>query len=924
MRNRRQPLLSIDTNQLILPKLKSDIQKNTSNNNNNNDNVNLLEELRIIINNNIQSSNKDYDRANIILVQLMKISNNNNSSSISSTNSNNNLDSKRSDNDSFFNYSLPTSKTSINSSPFKIYNDKINDINDDNKNSIIIENMNDDTENKNSIIIENITINNIDNDIMKSSNIEEDLIQSNISIETDTSSCNNNTTVIINENDTTLTSNNDCDTTICIETECNITDADINISRNSICIDMSSSPIFTEKECDNNYFNSYNNDDGKYNISVTVDSSYVNDFKNIENESNTTEYNMTLMDENGEFKSVIMSSDLNFGKHEEVEREQENNNINVEEIKILEEISLVMEMIVVEEQTEAKDIIIEEQEEIKVKVPKRRRRGSVCPSKALVEKVEKEQKAIEDMEIESEKPLVKSSRRLLANSTTFPIIDNLKDNDTFDDLIDDNCTRKNNKKSRITYKQNDKEKDNVITNTVESNLIYPELSLQSVQTAFAITQEHTLLENERNIILCVLTAIISYGASEEVSKESLAMLLQLVPFVLPSAVENDYTPKLNDNCDKKKVHFAIIDGSGIQTPDDRRPSSWEASMHACKRLMRLLNEIKAISNEYFKGDSVNILKSALSSLSNHEWVKKVCQCVETVVSSTVDYNIVWEFSNLMRQEVVEKNNNLVHRITWMISSIIRAHLRWIFDLPPPQISSLADINIDTYRSDLHKYVCLKMKPIPVTSSKKKSAKKKNDTDSQQSSNILEFTLSNLVTIALRQIYLAMQHTTMDQCSVNIANMDSWFAAEWTTSSLSRKLKIAYRVIAAVKSRDFLLNVMGFPSVIEINKKCTEQWKIIEECSKMLFENSDDLHFTFFSGGLEGLLSSLSDPILSSDNIEICLDTISSVSGVTSLTNRRVIQNLADDFQVDTYQIEDIILECSCFLIEFPELSPVQD
>ena len=44
----------------------------------------------------------------------------------------------------FFNYSLPTSKTSINSSPFKIYNDKINDINDDNKNSIIIENMNDD------------------------------------------------------------------------------------------------------------------------------------------------------------------------------------------------------------------------------------------------------------------------------------------------------------------------------------------------------------------------------------------------------------------------------------------------------------------------------------------------------------------------------------------------------------------------------------------------------------------------------------------------------------------------------------------------------------------------------------------------------------------------------------------------------------
>jgi hypothetical protein len=155
-------------------------------------------------------------------------------------------------------------------------------------------------------------------------------------------------------------------------------------------------------------------------------------------------------------------------------------------------------------------------------------------------------------------------------------------------------------------------------------------------------------------------------------------------------------------------------------------------------------------------------------------------------------------------------------------------------------------------------------------------------------------------------------------------MDSWFAAEWTTSSLSRKLKIAYRVIAAVKSRDFLLNVMGFPSVIEINKKCTEQWKIIEECSKMLFENSDDLHFTFFSGGLEGLLSSLSDPILSSDNIEICLDTISSVSGVTSLTNRRVIQNLADDFQVDTYQIEDIILECSCSLIEFPELSPVQD
>ena len=67
------------------------------------------------------------------------------------------------------------------------------------------------------------------------------------------------------------------------------------------------------------------------------------------------------------------------------------------------------------------------------------------------------------------------------------------------------------------------------------------------------------------------------------------------------------------------------------------------------------------------------------------------------------------------------------------------------------------------------------------------------------------------------------------------------------------------------------------------------------------------------------MTSLSSSILSSKNSQLCYDTIATISGVTSLTNRRVIQNLADELQIDTYQVEDIILESSEFIFEFPEL-----
>jgi hypothetical protein len=339
-------------------------------------------------------------------------------------------------------------------------------------------------------------------------------------------------------------------------------------------------------------------------------------------------------------------------------------------------------------------------------------------------------------------------------------------------------------------------------------------------------------------------------------------------------------------------------------------------LHACKRLSGLLNELKVISNN----DS-NHLITAFTSLSELSWARKICLCVKPVSKSLVNSTVLWEFSKLVKSELVDKNNNLCHRITWMIASIIRAQLRWIFDLPPPQISApgIVDTNIDTYRSDLHKYVYLKMKPTVVTGKSKKVAKKKNDDDAQPGSGILDFTLSNLVSIALRQIYLALQHFSSDLSNICL---DSWLDAEWLTSSLSRRLKMAQRAVAAEKSREFLLSILSFSPVVEINKKCTNLWSVIEECSIMLssFDNNDDYHFTFLSKGLEGLKSILSSPILSSKNSQLCHDAIATISGVTSLTNRRVIQNLADELQVDPYQVEDIILESSEFIFEFPTLA----
>jgi hypothetical protein len=211
-----------------------------------------------------------------------------------------------------------------------------------------------------------------------------------------------------------------------------------------------------------------------------------------------------------------------------------------------------------------------------------------------------------------------------------------------------------------------------------------------------------------------------------------------------------------------------------------------------------------------------------------------------------------------------------------------------------------------------------MKPIVTIGKVKKVTKKKND-DEQQGSNILEFTLSNLVSIALRQIYLATQHFSSDMSDICL---DNWLNAEWSVSSLSRRVKIAQRAIAAEKSREFLLSILSFPAVIDVNKNSMNLWNIIQECSQMLsqFENNDDYHLTFLSKGYDNLKTTLSASILSKQNIQLCNDTISIISGITSLTNRRVIQNLADELQVDPYQVEDIILESSEFIFEFPTLA----
>lgn len=161
----------------------------------------------------------------------------------------------------------------------------------------------------------------------------------------------------------------------------------------------------------------------------------------------------------------------------------------------------------------------------------------------------------------------------------------------------------------------------------------------------------------------------------------------------------------NHNLQKtnKSISFVSVDGSCVSPPNDRRPQSWHSTYNSLQQLLSLVTFCKDIkSHSPSASECVSEVFQLL--LTNPESMQAIFDTVKSEIElfgmNFDRQNFAFEYQSLNLHEVrvslrmftdelktpSQEETNTRSRCSWIASSIVKFHLRWLLDPLPAEIS----------------------------------------------------------------------------------------------------------------------------------------------------------------------------------------------------------------------------------------------
>jgi len=393
--------------------------------------------------------------------------------------------------------------------------------------------------------------------------------------------------------------------------------------------------------------------------------------------------------------------------------------------------------------------------------------------------------------------------------------------------------------------------------------------------------------------------------------ELLAPLSSLILGNHPTCVSTLHQPSspppASQSVERKGVTFSNSDGSCVSPPNDRRPTSWVSTLAEANRIFGLVQGLQNIS---LSGFSARVAV-ATRHLSQPDFAASAITLMEelSIFPCATNYDKRRNIESLQRITSLINNELVVaagaggcacsttsvirQRTSWMLSSVIRSTLRWLFDLPPPCISApgAAGYIIIPFvrnfkpscvtlcaRESFHTEVetsssCSSMvsrTPRGTTSAVEKRKRKKESEVDHTNVSMMDMPISSLFLFALRQIHSALTGAKTRGFE-NIDDLVDEALREDANSSIN-VADVVQLTLAAEAGRQFLKETLSLPTLesARVPGREASVWETLQECSSMLSGMcEDDQHLCVFQNGLAGLRSWLDKELVTSTNLTKC-------------------------------------------------------
>ena len=479
----------------------------------------------------------------------------------------------------------------------------------------------------------------------------------------------------------------------------------------------------------------------------------------------------------------------------------------------------------------------------------------------------------------------------------------------------------------------------------------------NITRAKRIITEKQARSNKFNDSFVLALLSVSFSILEEKEVEELCTFImkplnaesaKAVPLVVDDTTKSNI--KNDGNKKSKCVRFNSIDGSNTSPPNDRSQFSWFEIMSKAKELKELLFIVEFIGNSclrYSEKLFVALVKSLvyLQDMSNVMGAtNKFNSLLEMKVSSTEitsSVDVLLPDLCLLSLKGMLANSKisfvgittlLRYRFSWMISSVVRAQLRWLLDIPPPCISNPTHRSISNptqtheelyhdYRSHCWSSINVDFEEVPQVfdSISSNSTEKKISVTGSAKQKLSKYlyevektylpedgaNLSYLFTCALRQILVPIviygcksqksdpfaNIAAILDCNIKQKQSKLQFALNLpptTDMSIEERGEFSQIILGAEAGRLFIKSMFEvIPGIkdttIDISevsksrktkKKSNMQniWVEIQNTTKELIglDLGEEVHLLLLSKGMKGLCNLIfNDYFISSESLNIC-------------------------------------------------------
>lgn len=162
---------------------------------------------------------------------------------------------------------------------------------------------------------------------------------------------------------------------------------------------------------------------------------------------------------------------------------------------------------------------------------------------------------------------------------------------------------------------------------------------------------------------------------------------------LLSSYDNDKQEVINNS---KKVRFCSVDGSCVSPPNDRRPESWMNTFHNAQLFIEKQDHYSSLYEYLHSHDLLTIFMDTIQGVL---FKTASASSLRDMIISHTSFHDIWSESEskiclqILKDELLSHihlyDSSLKCRTSWMFSSVIRYHLRWLLDPSPTEISVAA-------------------------------------------------------------------------------------------------------------------------------------------------------------------------------------------------------------------------------------------